>query len=377
MTRTGAFLNEDAPMDKTVLVVGASGVVGEAALQRLAEAGAKVVSVSRRSPLANTGAPHLALDLMDGAACAHAIAALSPITHVVYAALFEKPGLIAGWFEADQIDTNDRMFQNLMAAVLAHHGASLRHVTLLQGTKAYGMMRPTPVAARENRDEAHHEPNFYWRQEERLRAARQGAFWTFTILRPQIIYGLSIGGAMNLIPVLGAYGALLKLAREPLHFPGALNSFVQEAVDADLLARVIAWAQEAPAARDEIFNVTNGDVYSWPSVWPDIADALGMDSGAHIPTRIAHFMQEHAADWDMLRASHGLAAPALPDFLGESPHYADMLFNFGPREGEPERGPSLVSTIKLRRAGFHDVVDTRDMFVKWLGALRARALIPA
>ena len=37
----------------------------------------------------------------------------------------------------------------------------------------------------------------------------------------------------------------------------------------------------------QIFNVTNGDVFVWPNVWPAIADALGFASGEHVPMTTA------------------------------------------------------------------------------------------
>jgi hypothetical protein len=47
-------------------------------------------------------------------------------------------------------------------------------VTLLQGTKAYGVhVRPLSVPARENRSEMHEQPNFYWNQENHLRALQR------------------------------------------------------------------------------------------------------------------------------------------------------------------------------------------------------------
>ena len=43
----------------------------------------------------------------------------------------------------------------------------LRHVTLLQGTKAYGVhVRPIAIPSREDSGEMREEPNFYWLQEE-------------------------------------------------------------------------------------------------------------------------------------------------------------------------------------------------------------------
>lgn len=362
---------------RKVLVVGASGVVGYAAMKRFVAEGDSVIAVSRRAPIDVEGAQFISLDLQDRAVCAAAVGGLKDVTHLVYAALFEKPGLIGGWFEDDQIETNDKMFRNVLDPLL-DAAPLLRHVTLLQGTKAYGMRTPTPIAAREDRDETYAEPNFYWRHEGYLKERRAGAAWGYTILRPQVIFGLSIGSAMNLIPALGAYGAILKARGEPLHYPGARTSFVLEAVDADLLASVILWAASAPGARDQAFNVTNGDVFAWPAIWPGIANALGMAVGEDRPTRMGESAAGWAGEWDAIRAQHGLSAPALAPFVGESFHYADMLLNFGSgagRDGAPPT-PSLLSTLKLRRAGFHEVAGTEEMFRKLFAQMQDLKLLP-
>lgn len=359
---------------KTVLVAGASGLVGYAAMKHFVAQGDDVIALSRRAPLDAEGARWISANLRDREAARAALAPLRAVTHLVYAALYEKPGLIPGWFEQDQIDANDQMFRNCLDPLL-ENGAKLAHVTLLQGTKAYGIRRPTPVAAREDHDEAHHEPNFYWRQEDHLRA-RAAAGFAFAILRPQIIYGVSIGSAMNVIPALGVYAAILKARGEPLHFPGAATGMVQEAVDADMLARVIAWAADAPQAQNQIFNVTNGDVYAWRSVWPEIAAALGMKVGEDRPLRFAESAEAWAPEWEAIRARHALKAPELAAFIGESFHYADMLMNFGALDRDPPRPPSILSTIKLRRAGFHEYVDTREMFARYLKQFQALQLLP-
>ena len=59
--------------------------------------------------------------------------------------------------------------------------------------------------------------------------------------------------------------------------------------------------------------------------------------------------------------------------LGESHHYADLLFAFGARQAPPS---ILVSTIKLRQAGFGDCSDTESMFGKWLRRLADRKVLP-
>jgi nucleoside-diphosphate-sugar epimerase len=244
---------------------------------------------------------------------------------------------------------------------------------LLQGTKAYGAhARALPIPAREDRDEFRAIPNFYWNQEDYLRAKQVGRPWRFTILRPQIIFGLSIGGAMNLIPAIGTYAALANERGDPLRYPGGAAP-IMEAVDADLLAAAIAWCAETPSAAGEVFNVTNGDVFQWESVWPAIADALGMQVGEPVSQRLGDTLPDCNAQWDAICQRHGLTAPALLEFVGESFHYADFCMATGAQKAPP---PAIVSTTKIRQAGFAESMDTEAMFRKWLRVFQEMKLLP-
>jgi nucleoside-diphosphate-sugar epimerase len=354
---------------KTVLVAGATGLVGYAALKHFTQApDIDVIAVSRRRPPGKV-VRHLALDLTNPAACREAAEALRDVTHVVYAALFELPGLVEGWRDDQQIATNDRMLRNLMEALIPA-APRLRHVTLLQGTKAYGVhVRPLAVPAREGRSEMREQPNFYWAQEDYLRAAQAGQDWTFTILRPVLIVGEAIGGAMNLIPALGAHAAVMRERGPILPYPGGAER-VSQAVDADLLARAIDWSGETPAARNETFNLTNGDVFSWPNVWPAIAEAAGMRPGPDEPFLLQSLGR---ADWDRVRQRFGLLSPALTDFVGLSLEYADYQMRYGHTEPGP---PAIVSTIKIAQAGFHEVMDTELMFRRWFKVFQQKRLLP-
>jgi nucleoside-diphosphate-sugar epimerase len=125
---------------KVVLVAGAAGLVGSAALKHFAgEAGCEVIAISRRQPDETFGARFIAADLTDQRACAEVFSGLASVTHVIYAALYERPGLVAGWRDPEQIAVNDRMLRNLMEPLeKAAHG--LAHISLLQGTKAPACM---------------------------------------------------------------------------------------------------------------------------------------------------------------------------------------------------------------------------------------------
>lgn len=358
---------------KKVVVAGATGLVGNAALRHFGGTGGReVVALSRRKPRQLYGARHLPVDLTDPAQCQGIAAELRGATHLVYAALYEAPNLVDGWRDQSQISTNDAMLRNLME-VLEPAAPSLNHVVLLQGTKAYGVhVRPLKVPAREDRSEMYEQPNFYWAQENFLRGLQQGKAWHWSILRPVLIVGEAMGGAMDLIPPLGVYAAMLREQGRALDYPGGAAR-VSQAVDVDLLARAIAWAGETAAARNQAFNVTNGDVFTWENVWPAIAEALDIKPGAAVPLSLAQESPKWIAPWDALRRRHDLIAPGLEAFVGLSFQYADYTMRFGQTEPGP---PSIVSTVKLNQAGFTEMMDTEDMFRKWFRQARKNRLLP-
>src|SRR5450755_2524752 len=206
---------------KKVVVAGATGLVGNAALRHFGRSGdCEVVALSRRKPRQLHGARYVQADLTVSAQCNRAAAELKGATHLVYAALYETPSLVDGWRDPDQIRTNDLMLRNLMAA-LEPVAPQLGHVALLQGTKAYGVhVRPLIVPAREGRSELREQPNFYWAQEDYLKERQAGSSWHWTVLRPVLIVGEAIGGAINLVPALGVYAALMRLRGDVLPYPG-------------------------------------------------------------------------------------------------------------------------------------------------------------
>src|SRR5262245_42802537 len=156
---------------KTVLVAGASGLVGYAAMQHFsATLEWDVIAVSRRRPDETFGARFITADLTDKGTCADIFGSLKEVTHVIYAALYERADLVEGWRDPEQIAVNDRMLRNLLEP-LENRARNLQHVSVLQGTKAYGShMRPMKVPFREGRSEMREQPNFYWDQEDYLRA---------------------------------------------------------------------------------------------------------------------------------------------------------------------------------------------------------------
>lgn len=359
---------------KKIAIIGCSGVVGRALLQHLMateNAQLEVLGLSRRPPDI-AGAHHIFLDLLEANQCRElSTTDLLDVTHVVYTALYEKPGLITGWQDPEQMQTNLNMLRNLLDPLLAS-STSLRHVTLLQGTKAYGAhIKPMSIPGKEREPRVIHD-NFYWLQEDYLRQKQAGQGWSFTIWRPQIIFGHALGAPMNMIAALGVYGALQRARSMPLNYPGG-PSGIMEAIDANLLASAIAFSLDNPVFENETFNITNGDVFTWENLWQGIANSLNMEVGESSRQFLSQTLYGEEDLWSSIVDEFRLQKHSIRDLVGDSFFYADALFNTAAEKPPP---PALVSTIKLRQAGFHDCIDTEEMMSKWFSKLRELNILP-
>ena len=144
-------INQSKDGPKKVLITGASGLLGVAAIERFLDAGWEVVGVSRRKPELPSGRniDFLSVDLRDQEKTRAAFEPLTDVTHITYTALHEKPELVAGWSSKEQIDTNNAMLRNVVEPIV-RTTSNFQHVSILQGTKVYGVhLHPIPIPARE------------------------------------------------------------------------------------------------------------------------------------------------------------------------------------------------------------------------------------
>jgi nucleoside-diphosphate-sugar epimerase len=358
-------------MSNKVLVTGASGLLGVAAIEKFLSAGWEVVGVSRRKPELFSGREieFLSVDLRDRQAARAAFEPLTDITHIAYTALHEKPELVAGWSSKDQIETNNAMLRHVVEPILAS-AKGFQHISILQGTKVYGVhLHPIPIPARESDPRDPH-PNFFLDQEDYVRDLGAKHGFTYTALRPQLVTGPT-PGALNVLPAIGAYAAIQREKGEPFGFPGG-PSFVWEAADADLVADVMVWAAGSPPAANEAVNITNGDVFEWRNVWPGLAKTLGVETGPDTPMSLAAYLADNADLWDRIVAKYGLRQLSLRQLVGHGDQHADFAFACG----APEGPRAFVSTIKLRQAGFTETIDTEHSFRSALQSLIDHKFLP-
>ncbi len=346
---------------KTVLIAGAQGVSGRAAAQHfLRTPGTTVYALSRRPTGHVEGVHPIAVDLLDPASVRARVGPLEDVTHIVFAAYIEKPTAAA------RSDVNVAILRHLLDVV--EERDTLRHVTFYQGGKAYGAdLGPFKTPARED-DPRLMPPNFYYDQEDHLRARQHGKTWHWTALRPEAICGFALGNPMNLTMAIAIYAAISKELGLPLRFPGTLAAYraLYQVTSAKILAAATDWAGETQAAANEIFNITNGDYFRWEHLWPRIARMFDMECAPPVPTPLAEYMTDKAGLWRQMVARHNLQN--IPyDQLVSWP-FADFIFASG--------FDNISSTIKARQAGFHPCIDTEEMFRLFFAHLKDERVIP-
>lgn len=343
------------------LVVGGSGVTGGAVARHLAEQGHAVTGLSRSGPRrAETTAQRVLrgdLSLPGGIA----EGALAGVTHVVYA------GYVEGSSHAETTALNAAMLGNLLSA-LDRDGAEVAHLALIGGGKSYGEhLGPYRTPAKES-DPRLLGPILYNPQEDALSAwaARTGAGWT--VLRPDGVVGFGARSPMNILSGVAAFALLSRREGVPLRFPGSWGAWraLHQATDARILARAAEWALSAASARNEIFNVTNGDHFRWSHLWPDIAAFFDMPYDEPQPLDLEAHMIGRGSDWSDLAHEHGLRQPDFDQFVS-------WPFVQGWWRTEYDM---VQSTIKIRHAGFADCIDSHDSFIDNLTALRDDGFIP-
>jgi nucleoside-diphosphate-sugar epimerase len=348
--------------EKTALVVGARGVIGGTLVEHLAQDGGwQVVGLSRRGGEDGPRVQHRAVDLLDAALTREALADLVGITHIFYAAYQDRPT----WSEL--VPPNLAMLRNVLDAVepVAQH---LEHVSLMQGYKVYGAhLGPFETPARED-DAGHMPPEFNVDQQQLLERRSAGAPWSWSALRPSVVAGIGLGNPMNLALVIAVYATFCRELGVPFRFPGKPGAYTSllEMTDADLLARATVWAATDPGSADQAYNVTNGDMFRWSSMWPKIAAFFDLDVAPPLPMSLADVMADKEPLWDEMVARHGL----LPTPYGDvsSWTFGDFVFGWD--------YDVVADSSKVRRAGFHDYVETEAMFLRIFQDLRDQKIIP-
>jgi nucleoside-diphosphate-sugar epimerase len=353
--------------DKTALIVGATGVVGLNLAKHLLHEGDWSVFGLARNPSLPDGIKPLKANLLDPETIRMAIEKVRP-THVFLTTWLRQET------EARNIEVNGAMVRNLLNAVSFH--GSVEHVALVTGLKHYlgpfeaygkGVLPATPFREQQGRLDIE---NFYYAQEDEVFAAAKRDGFTWSVHRPHTIIGYAVGNAMNMGVTLAVYASICHETGRPFTFPGSAVQWngLTDMTDARLLARHLTWASTTDAARDQAFNVVNGDVFRWNWMWQRIAQWFDIEAAA-LPSEMKPLetqLADAAPIWSEIARKYSLAEP---DFnVLTSPWHTDADL------GRPIE--VLTDMSKSRKLGFLDYEATDDSFFDLFTKLRLARLVP-
>ena len=168
---------------KRALVVGVSGIVGNATAKALVEDGWDVLGVAR-NPRAPEGVRTQAVDLLNAEAVQNLLES-EPVTHVFFCTWSREDT------EEKNILVNGAMLENLLVALDSH--SELKHFALVTGTRHYlgtfeAGQAEVETPFREDGPQLETDHFYYvWEKALRRHAAARGFTWS--VHRPQPVIG--------------------------------------------------------------------------------------------------------------------------------------------------------------------------------------------
>lgn len=348
----------------TALIAGATGATSIRLVETLlAHPNWSVIGIARNPPPStNERLRYISVDLTDPEAAMAALTDLADVTHVVYAcrAPFKEGGV-------EDVEGNVRMLRTVIDA--AEKGSSkLGHVHLIEGAKWYGVHLGAPITPSREDAARHMPPNFYYDQQDLLAERARLGGWAWSASRPNLIYDFAPQRARNIVSVIGAWATMCKELDLPFDFPGPQATFdaISDMTDAHQLARGIKWILTAPAAHNQVFNLTDGDLFRWNQLWARVADHFDLKVGTARNWKLETWMADKQPLWEQIAARHNLVEPRLDRIAPWA--FADFVFH--------QTYDVLSITTKIRMAGFHDTVATQEQLVAHLRAYQEARILP-
>ncbi|KAJ0704373.1 putative delta(4)-3-oxosteroid 5-beta-reductase [Helianthus annuus] len=375
-------MEQAKPRQAVALIVGVTAMMGDAIVKALKQPTAlggpwTVYGVSRRS--LPTWFPsslldkHIMLDTLNQHQTHEILAPLSSqITHVFWLAIqFQETEQVC-------ISLNTTMLSNVLNALTSSPNSKLSHVTLQTGSKHYVGPLFDPILSTQlsPHDSPFIEdyprlplPNFYYNVEDIL--ASYSKSFTYSIHRPSIILGVSTRSYFNIPLTLAVYALVCKHQNYPFRYFG--NKFSWEHFWDMTNARVIAeqhvWASVTDKAKNEAFNCTNGDVFTWKMMWKLLCDTFDVEFVPFDEKEkfdIVEFMKDKGEVWDKIVEENGLYKTKMEEMACFGA--LDTILKLEVQH--------VLSMTKSREFGFHEYANTPKSIKEWAHRLRQMKILP-
>ncbi len=355
-------------MENIALVVGSTGITGSNLAHELISQGWTTYGLARNPNRSVSGLNPVQADLLDEKSLTDALENIAP-THIFFTTWMRNDT------EEENIRINSALVRNLLQALSPKK--SVKHVALVTGLKHYlgpfeayanaGSLPETPLRETQPRLEY---PNFYYAQEDAVYEAAERDHFTWSIHRPHTVIGYAIGNLMNMGTTLAVYASICKETGAKFIWPGSAAQWdgLSDVTDARVLAKQLVWASTAEAAKNQAFNVTNGDVFRWKWLWYRIADYFGIEAEGYNDSvkPLEKELEDKQEIWKEIAVRYELKENDLPKLA--SAWHTDLDL------GRPIEVMTDVS--KSRKAGFTVFESTEDSFFDLFEKLKEERIIP-
>lgn len=373
------------PNQKPVaLIVGVTGMAGLSLAEALKSPDAlngpwKVYGSARRPkptwfPSSTANLDHYIT--FDAADLADTREKLSPIagevTNVFWVAIQVREA------EEDKLEINQTMLANVLCVLKSAPSSRLSHITLQTGTQHY--MGPIHDRVRSAQLVPHDTPfcedlprlpypNFYYALEDLL--ASYAPSLSYSVHRSSIIIGASPRSVYNTLLSLAVYAIICRHEGSPFRYPGTRYTWEHfcDVTDARVLAQQHIWAAVTAQCKNQAFNCTNGDVFTWKSLWKALCGIFDLEFLPFNENDAFDFvglMKDKGKVWDDIVEKHGLQKTKLEEITCFEALGNVLRFKF----------QHVCSMNKSREFGFFGYVNTLKSLDMWVGKLRDMKVIP-
>ncbi|KAJ4844642.1 hypothetical protein Tsubulata_033629 [Turnera subulata] len=376
------------PPASVALIVGITGMAGLSLAEALKKPTApgspwKVYGMARRqlpawfpSALVDVFVSADALDRKDTTEKLAPLA--SQVTHVFWVAIQ------VGGTEQESITSNATMLTNVLETLKSDPTSPLRHITLQTGTKQYLGPILDPFLGSQL---VHHEPpykedmsrlpypNFYYDLEDLV--ASYSPSVTYSVHRASIIIGASSRSFYNILLTLAVYATICRYQGLPFRYPGTKYTWEHfcDVADADVLAQQHLWAAVTDKAKNQAFNCSNGDVFTWKSMWRVLCEVFDVEFVPFDDHENEEFDRmglmkddEDKAEkvWEEIVESYGLIPTKVKDVT--CPEVLSTILHV--------EFQHVCSMNKSREFGFLGYADTLKSIPMWVQRLKDMKIIP-
>ncbi|OVA16815.1 hypothetical protein BVC80_1543g274 [Macleaya cordata] len=366
------------------LVVGVTGMAGLALAEALKKPNAvggpwKVYGVARRPkpiwfPASSVIDDYIFFDAVNYDDTHHNLSPLShEITHVFWVAIQVRDN------EESNVSVNSIMLTNVVNVLTSNPSSRLQHISLQTGTKHYmgpiydpshsSRLVPPDTPFREDTDRLPY-PNFYYALEDLLHSYSPSLTWS--VHRTSIIIGASSRSVYNTLLTLAVYATICRYEGLPLRYPGTRYTWEHfcDVSDARVIADQHIWASVSDTAKNQAFNCTNGDVFTWKSFWEVVSEVFDVEFLGPLDEEEKFDwvgeMKKKGKVWDTIVEENGILKTKMEEITCFDALNTVLHFRF----------QHVCSMNKSREFGFFGHADTLKRVRMWVERLRDMNIIP-